>query len=45
MGKINFMQTEMTGKWEMQYSQADKTDFKTKAKKKDKDGHYLMIKG
>ena len=23
----------------------DKTDFKTKAVKKDKEGHYLMIKG
>ena len=24
---------------------ADKIDFKTKAIKKDKDGHYIMIKG
>ena len=24
---------------------SDKTDFKTKAIKKDKEGHYLMIKG
>ena len=23
----------------------DKIDFKTKAKKRDKDGHYIMIKG
>ena len=24
---------------------SDKTDFKTKAIKKDKEGHYLMVKG
>ena len=24
---------------------SDKTDFKTKAVKRDKDGHYIMIKG
>ena len=24
---------------------SDKTDFKTKSKKKDKEGHYIMIKG
>ena len=24
---------------------SDKTDFKTKAIKKDKEGHYIMIKG
>ena len=34
---------EKTGKWELQYS--DKTDFKTKAIKKDKGRHYLVIKG
>ena len=34
----------MTGKWELQYSY-HKIDLKTKAVKKDKEGHYLMIKG
>ena len=33
---------KMTGKWESQYS--DKIDLKTKAKKKDKEIHYLMLK-
>ena len=34
---------EKTGKQELQYS--DKIGFKTKAIKKDKEGHHLMIKG
>ena len=41
--KIDFKTKDMTGKQELQYS--DKIDFKTKDIKKDKEGHYLMIKG
>ena len=39
------MQIDMIRKWELQYS--DKIDFKTKAIKKDKEGHYIKdnIKG
>ena len=37
------MPMDKTGKQELQYS--DKIDFKTKAIKKDKEGHYLMVKG
>ena len=39
------MQTEMTRKQELQYSYQTKIDFKTKAIKKDKEGHYVMVKG
>ena len=42
-GKRYFTWTEMTGKWELQYSY-HKIDLKTKAIKKDKEGYYLMIK-
>ena len=34
---------DKTGKQELQYS--DKIDFKTKATKKDKEEHYLVLKG
>ena len=35
---------EMTRKWRSQYSyQTKKKDFKTKAIKKDKERHYIMI--
>ena len=37
------MPMDKTGKQELQY--LDKIDFKTKAIKKDKEGHYLMVKG
>ena len=37
------MQTETKRKQESQYS--DKIDFKIKAVKRDKEGHYIMIKG
>uniref|UniRef100_A0A8D0MV91 exodeoxyribonuclease III n=1 Tax=Sus scrofa TaxID=9823 RepID=A0A8D0MV91_PIG len=40
-----FMTIGMTGKQELQYSYQKKIDFKTKDIKKDKEGHYLMIKG
>ena len=36
---------ENTGKLELQYSYQTKKDFKMKAIKKYKEGHYLMIKG
>ena len=39
------MQTEMTGEQELQYCIHKKRDFKAKAIKKDKEGHYIMIKG
>ena len=39
------MQIEKTGKQEFQQSYQTKQTFKTKAIKKDKEGHYLMIKG
>ena len=39
------MPIDKTGKQELQYSYQTKTDFKTMAKKKDKEGHYLMVKG
>ena len=42
-GKRYFIQMEKTGKQELQYSY-HKIDFKTKAIKTDKEGHYLMIK-
>ena len=35
----------MTGKKELAILISDKIDFKTKDIKKDKEGHYLMIKG
>ena len=38
------MPIDKTGKQELQYS-SDKIDFKMKAIKKDKEGHYLMVKG
>ena len=37
------MQTETKRKQELQYS--DKIDFQIKAVKRDKEGHYIMIKG
>ena len=37
------MQMEMTRKQGQQYS--DKIDFKIKTMKRDKEGHYIMIKG
>ena len=37
------MQTETKRKQESQYS--DKIDFQIKAVKRDKEGHYIMIKG
>ena len=33
------MHSEMTRKWELQYSVSDKINFKLKARKKDKEGH------
>ena len=39
------MPIDMTGKQKFQYSYQKKIDFKTKDIKKDKEGHYLMIKG
>ena len=39
------MQIETKRKQEKQYSYQIKTNFKTKAVKRDKDGHYIMIKG
>ena len=36
---------EKTGRPEMQYSYQTKIGFKSKAIKKDKEGHYLMVKG
>ena len=36
------MQTEMTGEQELQYCIHKKRDFKAKAIKKDKEGHYIM---
>ena len=41
--KKYFMQTETKRKQESQYS--DKTDFQVKDVKRDKEGHYIMIKG
>ena len=38
-----FIQTEMIRKWELQLIY-NKTDFKTKAIKKDNKGHYIIIK-
>ena len=38
------MQTETKRKQESQYS-SDKIDFQIKAVKRDKEGHYIMIKG
>ena len=43
MEKSYFRPMDKTGKQELQYS--DKIGFKTKAIKKDKEGHHLMIKG
>jgi len=34
-----------TGKQELQRIISDKTDFKMKAIKKDREGHYLVVKG
>ena len=39
------MQIETKRKQEWQYSYLIKIDFKTKAVKRDKEGHYIMIKG
>jgi hypothetical protein len=39
------MKMEMTRKWELTILMSDKTDFKTKAIRKDKEGHYIIIKG
>ena len=39
------MKTEMTRKQQQQYLLSDKIDCKIKAKAKDKEGHYIMIKG
>ena len=39
------MQIETKRKQEKQYSYQIKTNFKTKAVKRDKEGHYIMIKG
>ena len=44
-GKKYFMQTEITKKVGVAILLSDKTDFKTKAITKDKEGHYIMIKG
>ena len=41
--KKYFMQTETKRKQQSQYS--DKIDFQIKAVKRDKKGHYIMIKG
>ena len=38
-----FIQTEMIRKWELQLID-NKTDFKTKAIKKDNKGHYIIVK-
>ena len=39
------MQIETKRKQEEQYSYQIKIDFKTKAVERDKEGHYIMIKG
>ena len=39
------MQIETKRRQEEQYSYQKKIDFNTKAVKRDKDGHYMMIKG
>ena len=39
------MQTETKRKQELQYSYQIKIDFQIKAVKRDKEGHYIMIKG
>ena len=39
------MQIETKRRQEEQYSYQKKIDFNTKAVKRDKDGHYIMIKG
>ena len=41
--KKYYMQTETKRKQELQYS--DKIDFQIKAVKRDKEEHYMMIKG
>ena len=41
---VVFTQIETKRKQEWQYS-SDKIDFKTKTVKRDKEGHYIMIKG
>ena len=43
--KIYFMQMEILKKAGVAMLISDKIDFKTKAVKKDNEGHYLMIKG
>ena len=43
-GKRYSMQIETKRKQEWQYSYLIKIDFKTKAVKRDKEGHYIMIK-
>lgn len=44
MEKNYFMQME-TRKWGVGILISGKIDFKTKAQKKDKEGHHVMIKG
>ena len=39
------MPMDKTGKKELQYSLSHKIGCKMKAIKKDKEGHYLMVKG
>ena len=39
------MPMDKTGKQELAILISDKIDFKMKAIKKDKEGHYLMVKG
>ena len=42
--KKTFHVLEIKGKQQLQYLTSDKTDFKTKAIKKDK-GHYITVEG
>ena len=44
-GKSYFTQIETKNKAGVAILTADKIDFKTKAVKRDKEGHYIMIKG
>lgn len=45
MEKKYFMQMKMIRKQEQQYSSQTKIDFKITVITKDKEGHYIMIKG